>query len=168
MKAVSIESSRRPVGSLPRTKRSTMTSTTCVSSPARWRKPVGCQVDEPALNPGPGQTVFEQRPGQCGTVRARQDLERKADLVAGPFGKLVDRRGDASGRGGNHGLAAVIADHLADPRKKQAEIFMNLGDRPDRTPRRRQRLAPATAIAGGMLSIRSASGFSSGSRNCRA
>ena len=71
-------------------------------SPARpGGQAVGRQIDEPALDPGPRQAVLEQRPGERGRVRARQDLERKPDLVAGSLGKLVDRRGDDPRRGGN-------------------------------------------------------------------
>ena len=54
------------------------------------------------------------------------------------------------------------------PGEEQAEVFVDLGDGADRAPAEGSDSRPATAMAGGMPSIRSASGFSSGSRNCRA
>jgi len=67
----------------------------------------------------------------------------------------------------SHLAAALAARRMADLRKQQPQIVVGFVAVP--TVDRLDRLVflPVTAMAGGMPSIRSASGFSSRCRNCR-
>ena len=102
---------------------------------------LGGQIDEPAGFAGPGESIFEQSPGDGRRVGAREDLDREGDLVAGAFGNLVDLGRDGEGSGGCDHVTAMAAAYDPGAGKEQAEIIMNFRDGAECATGRRVRLA---------------------------
>ena len=116
----------------------------------------GVRRDRPRLDPGrravdpdPAEAVLAQGLGQPLQVGVGPEVERERDEVAGPLGQLLDRPDD---RGRAARLDDAAADQAGDdpePRIKEGEVVMDLGDAGHRAPPRPPAAGPLRHGDGG-------------------
>ena len=104
--------------------------------------PVG-QLERHAVDPDPGEALLGQVVEQGAVLALAAPHHRGHDLEAGPLGQLEHPVDDLLGGLARHGPPADGAVGMADAGVQQAQVVVDLGDRPDGRAR----------VAGGRLLV---------------